>query len=64
MKLKELLVLGLIHPSVSSWDMLIILVRKMDGSWRLCIEYHQLNRSTIKKQYMFPIIDDLFDKMK
>jgi hypothetical protein len=64
MQLKELLDLGLIHPSVSLWGAPVILIRKKDGSWRLCIDYRQLNKATIKNQYPLPRIDDLFDQMK
>jgi hypothetical protein len=64
MQLKELLDLGLIRPSMSSWGVLVIFVRNKDGSWRLCIDCHQLKISTIKNQYPFPRIDDLFDQMK
>jgi hypothetical protein len=64
MQLKELLDLGLIRPSVSSWGAPVIFIRKKDGSWRLCIDYRQLNKETIKNQYMLPRIDDLFDQMK
>ena len=64
MQLKELLDLGLIHPSVSPWGASVIFIRKKDGSWRLCIEYHQLNKATIKNQYPMLRIDDLFDQMK
>jgi len=39
-------------------------LRKKDKSWRLCIEYHQLNKATIKNQYPLPRIDELFDQMK
>jgi hypothetical protein len=64
MQLKEFLDLGLIHHSVSPWGALVIFIRKKDGSWRLCIDYHQLNKATIKNQYPLPKIDDLFDQMK
>jgi hypothetical protein len=64
MQLKELLDLGLIRPSVSPWGALVIFMRNKDGSWRLCIDYHQLNKAMIKNQYPFPRIDDLFDHMK
>jgi hypothetical protein len=64
MQLKELLDLGLIHPSLSLWSAPVIFIRKKDGSWRLCIDYHQLNKATIKNQYPLPRIDDLFDQMK
>jgi hypothetical protein len=64
MQLKELLDLGLIHPSVSPWGAPFIFIRKKDGSWRLCIDYRQLNKATIKNQYPLSRIDDLLDQMK
>jgi hypothetical protein len=64
MQLKELLELGLIRPSVSPWVAPVIFIRKKDGSRRLCIDYRQLNKATIKNQYPLPRIDDLFDEMK
>jgi hypothetical protein len=64
MKLKEWLDLGLICPSVSPWGVPFIFIRNKDGSWRLCIDYHQLNKETIKNQYLLPRIDDLFNQMK
>jgi hypothetical protein len=64
MQLKELLDLGLIRPSVSPWGASVIFRGKKDGLWRLCIDYHQLNKATIKNQYLLPRIDDLFDQMK
>jgi hypothetical protein len=63
-QLMELLDLGLIHPSVSLWGAPVIFIRKKDGSWRLCIDYRQLNKAMIKNQYALPRIDDLFDQMK
>jgi hypothetical protein len=56
--------LGFIRPSVSLWGVPVIFFRKKDGSWRLCIQYRQLNKATIKNQYLLPRIDDLFDQMK
>ena len=64
MQLKELMDLGLIHPSVSPWGAPVIFIRKKDGSWRLCIDYRQLNKATIKNQCPLPRIDDIFDQMK
>jgi hypothetical protein len=64
MQLKELLDLGLIRPSVSPWGALVIFVKKKDGSLRLCIDYRDLNRATVKNRYPMPRIDDLFDQMK
>jgi hypothetical protein len=64
MQLKELLDLGIIRPSVSPWGAPIIFVKKKDGSLRLCIDYRDLNRATVKNRYPMPQIDDLFDQMK
>jgi hypothetical protein len=64
MQLKELLDLVLIRPSVSLWGAPVIFIQKKDRSWRLCIDYHQLNKATIKNQYPLSRIDYLFDQMK
>jgi hypothetical protein len=64
MQLKELLDLGLIRLSVSPWGSPIIFIQNKDGSWKLCIDYRQLNKAMIKNQYSLPRIDDLFDQMK
>ena len=55
---------GHIHPSVSPWGAPVIFVKKKDGSLRLCIDYRQLNKVTVKNRYPWPRIDDLFDQMK
>ena len=52
---------GLIRPSASPWGAPILLVKKKDESLRLCIDYRELNRVTIKNRYPLPRIDDLFD---
>jgi hypothetical protein len=64
MQLKELMGLGLICPSVSPWGVPVIFIINKDGSSRIFIDYHQLNKATIKNQYLLPRIDDLFDQMK
>ena len=63
-QLEELLAKGLIRPSVSPWGAPVIFVKKKDGSLRLCIDYRQLNKVTIKNRYPLPRIDDLFDQVK
>jgi len=62
-QLQELLDKGLIRPSVSSWGAPVLFVRKKDGSLRLCIDYRELNRVTVKNKYPLPCIDDLFDQL-
>jgi len=62
-QLQELLDKGLIQPSVSPWGAPVLLVRKKDGSLRLCIDYKELNRVTVKNKYLLPRIDDLFDQL-
>ncbi|KAL8157153.1 hypothetical protein AgCh_002020 [Apium graveolens] len=63
-QLQDLLDRGIIRPSVSSWGALVLFVKKKDGSMRLCIDYRELNKLTIKNKYPLPRIDDLFDQLK
>ncbi|KAL5787001.1 hypothetical protein ACOSP7_003950 [Xanthoceras sorbifolium] len=60
-QLQELLDKGFIRPSVSPWGAPVLFVKKKDGSLRLCIDYRQLNKLTVKNKYPLPRIDDLFD---
>ena len=60
-QLKELLDKDFIRPSTSPWGAPVLFVKKKDGSLRLCINYWQLNKVTIKNKYPLPRIDDLFD---
>lgn len=55
---------GYIHPSVSPWGALVLFVQKKDITLRLCIDYRQLNKMTIKNKYPLPQIDDLFDQVR
>ena len=60
-QLQNLLDKGFIKPSVSPWGAPVLFVKKKDGSMRLCIDYRELNKVTIKNKYPLPRIDDLFD---
>jgi hypothetical protein len=55
---------GYIRPSVSPWRAPVLFVKNKDGTLRLCIEFRQLNKATVKKKYPLPIIDDLFDQLR
>ena len=63
-RLKDLLYKGFIRPSISPWGAPMLFVRKKAGSLRMCIDYRQLNKVTIKNKYSIPRIDDLFDQLK
>ena len=63
-QLEELLSKGFIRPSISPWGAPVLFVKKKDGSLRLCIDYRQLNRVTIRNQYPLPRIDELFDQLQ
>ncbi|GKA08070.1 putative reverse transcriptase domain-containing protein [Tanacetum coccineum] len=63
-QVQELLEHGFIHPSVSPWGAPVLFVKKKDGSMRLCIDYRELNRDTIRNRYPLPRIDDLFDQVQ
>ncbi|KAJ0661910.1 putative nucleotidyltransferase, Ribonuclease H [Helianthus annuus] len=62
-QLQELLDRGFIRPSVSPWGAPVLFVKKKDGSMRLCIDYRELNRVTVRNRYPLPRIDDLFDQL-
>ncbi|KAJ9547353.1 hypothetical protein OSB04_019896 [Centaurea solstitialis] len=63
-QLQELLDKGLIRPSSSPWGAPVLFVKKKDGSFRMCIDYRELNKITIKNRYPLPRIDDLFDQLQ
>jgi hypothetical protein len=63
MQLKEMMDKGYIRPSMSSWGAPVLFVKKKDGTLRLCIDYRQLNKVTIKNKYPLPRIDDLFNQL-
>ena len=63
-QLQELLDKGFIRPSTSPWGALVLFAKRKDKTLRLCTDYRQLNRVTIKNRYPLPRIDDLFDQLR
>ena len=63
-QLEELLSKGFIRPSISPWGAPVLFVKKKYESLRLCIDYRQLNRVTIRNKYPLPRFDELFDQLQ
>ena len=64
LQLQELIDKHYVRPSVSPWGAPVDFVKKKEGTLRLCIEYCQLNKMTIKNRYPLPRIDDIFDQIR
>ncbi|GJR78608.1 putative reverse transcriptase domain-containing protein [Tanacetum coccineum] len=62
-QLQELFDKGFIRPSSSPWGAPVLFVKKKDGSFRICIDYRELNKLTVKNRYPLLRIDDLFDQL-
>ncbi|XP_016752558.1 uncharacterized protein [Gossypium hirsutum] len=62
-QLKELLDVGFIRPSKSSYGAPVLFQKKHDGSLRMCIDYQALNKITVNNRYPIPLIADLFDQL-
>lgn len=63
-QLQELLERGFIRPSHSPWGAPVLFMKKKDDTFRMCIDYRELNKVTIKNKYPLPMIDDLFNQLK
>nr|GEX29903.1 putative reverse transcriptase domain-containing protein [Tanacetum cinerariifolium] len=55
---------GFIRPSTLPWGAPVLFVKKKDGSFRICIDYRELNKLTVKNRYPLPRIDELFDQLQ
>ena len=62
-QLEELIEKGFVRPSISTWGAPVLFVKKKDDSMRLCVDYIELNKVTIKNKYPLPRIEDLFDQL-
>ena len=62
-QLEELLEKRFVRPSASPWGAPVLFVEKKEGSMRLCVDYRQLNKVTIKNKYPLPRIDNLMDQL-
>ena len=62
--MEEMVNKGFVRSSTSPWGAPVLFVKKNDGSMRLCIDYRELNKVTIRNQYPLSRIDDLFDKLQ
>ncbi|KAI3757501.1 hypothetical protein L6452_05041 [Arctium lappa] len=63
-QLQDLLEKGFVRPSSSPWGAPVLFVKKKDGTMRMCIDYRELNKVTVKNKYPLPRIDDLFDQLQ
>ncbi|GJW88374.1 putative nucleotidyltransferase, ribonuclease H [Tanacetum coccineum] len=63
-QLRELQDKGFVRPSHSPWGAPVLFIKKKDGSFRMCIDYRELNKLTIKNRYPLPRIDNLFDQLQ
>lgn len=60
---QELLHASTIHTSSSSYASPVVLVKKKDGTWRLCVDYRGLNSMKVKDRFPIPLIEDLMDEL-
>ena len=63
-QVNELLEKGMVYPNSSPFYSLVLLIQKINVSYRTCVDYHALNKSTINNQFLVPRIEDIFDRLQ
>jgi hypothetical protein len=62
-QIQEMLDSGIVQQSSSPFASPVLLVKKKDGEWRLCVDYRKLNSYTVKNRYPMPIFDEIVDEL-